>query len=62
MRPEDYPAQEPLSEVAAAYQQECFRRAEGVSGEEIAYGGDPYQTIQVVRAAETQMGPGSKKL
>lgn len=52
MRPEDYPAQEPLSEVAAAYQQECFRRAEGVTGEDIAYGDDPYQTIQIVPAAE----------
>ncbi len=52
MRPEDYPAQEPLSDVAAAYQEECFRRGAGVTGEEIAYGDDPYQTIQIVPAAE----------
>lgn len=52
MRPEDYPAQETQSEAAAAYQEECFRRAAGVVGEELAYGDDPYQSVQIVPAAE----------
>ncbi len=52
MRIEDYPPQEPLSPQGAAYQAECLRRGAGVSGEEIAYGPDPYQRVTLYRAAK----------
>jgi arylformamidase len=46
----DYPPQEPLSEVGAAYGAECWRRGEGIDGEEHAYGPDPYQRLLVFKA------------
>lgn len=45
MRPEDYPAQEPLSDFARPYHEEVMRRAEGLDGIEAHYGDDPYQSI-----------------
>lgn len=45
MRPEDYPAQEPISAFAKPYHDETLRRAQGVAGVTVAYGQDPYQTI-----------------
>lgn len=45
MRIEDYPPQEPLSEVGQAYAAEIMRRGAGVEGVDHAYGDDPYQTI-----------------
>jgi arylformamidase len=52
MRPEDYPPQEPMSAMARSYHDEVMRRGAGVTGEEIAYGADPYQSILVCRAAK----------
>ena len=43
MRTEDYPPQEPLSELGKRYQDEVMRRGGGIAGEEHAYGPDPYQ-------------------
>ena len=51
MKLTDYPQQEPLSEAGAAYGAECWRRGEGIEGEEHAYGDDPYQRLLVFRAA-----------
>ena len=50
MRPEDYPPQEPMSAMAKGYHDEVMRRGAGVTGEEIGYGADPYQSILVCRA------------
>src|SRR5260221_9524539 len=50
MRPEDYPPQEPMSAIAKSYHDEVMRRGAGVTGEEIAYGADPYQSILICRA------------
>jgi acetyl esterase/lipase len=47
MRIEDYPPQEPLSEVGQAFADEVMRRAETVEGIEHFYGDDPYQGITV---------------
>ncbi|HVO14208.1 MAG TPA: alpha/beta hydrolase [Alphaproteobacteria bacterium] len=44
-RPEDYPAQEPMSGPGAAYNAECLRRSAGIPGIDVAYGDDPYQGI-----------------
>lgn len=51
MKLTDYPPQEPLSESGAAYGAECWRRGEGIEGEEHAYGDDPYQRLLVFKAA-----------
>lgn len=45
MRIEDYPPQEPLSEVGRGFADEVMRRAAGVEGLEFSYGDDPYQGI-----------------
>jgi len=52
MRPEDYPAQEPLSDFARPYHEEVMRRADGLDGVEARYGGDPYQSVLLYPAAE----------
>ena len=52
MRPEDYPAQEPLSEFARPYHEEVLRRAEGLDGIEARIGDDPYQSVLLYPAAE----------
>lgn len=52
MRPEDYPAQEPLSDFARPYHEEVMRRADGIDGIEARYGGDPYQSVLLYPAAE----------
>jgi acetyl esterase/lipase len=44
-RPEDYPPQEPMSALGAAYTAECARRSAGIPGIDVAYGDDPYQGI-----------------
>src|SRR5690349_3213387 len=54
MRPEDYPPQEPMSALAKSYHDEVMRRGDGVTGEEIAYGADPYQSILVCRAPKPE--------
>jgi len=45
MRRSDYPAQEPLSEAGEAYGAECWRRGEGHTGEEFAFGPNAYQRL-----------------
>ena len=45
MNPEDYPAQEPISEFARPYHDEVLRRAKGLSGVEARLGEDPYQSL-----------------
>ena len=52
MRLEEYPPQEPPSEAAKKYVGECWRRGEGIAGEEAAYGADVYQRLLVFRAAK----------
>lgn len=47
----DYPAQEPLSDVAQDYHDEVLRRAENVEGHPYAYGENPYQRLMVFRAS-----------
>lgn len=51
MRPEDYPPQEPLSEIGVKYHAETLRRGAGIAGAEFSYGADPYQSLAVYRAA-----------
>lgn len=45
MKREDYPPQEPLSEAGQVYGDECWRRSQGIEGEEQSYGDDPYQRL-----------------
>ncbi len=52
MKIEDYPAQEPLSALGAAYQQRVLALGRGLAGEDAAYGADPYQSLSVFRAAK----------
>jgi arylformamidase len=52
MRIEDYPPQEPGSPVGAAYAAECVKRGTGISGDEMQYGADPYQSLAFHRAAK----------
>jgi len=49
MSPEDYPEQEPFSDVARAYHEGCMARRT-VEGIEIAYGDDPYQRLNIFPA------------
>jgi acetyl esterase/lipase len=51
MKLADYPAQEPLSPAGMAYGDECWKRGEGIAGEEFAFGPDPYQHLLVFPAA-----------
>lgn len=47
MRIEDYPPQEPLSEVGQAFADEVMARGEGISAVDVRYGADPYQSIAI---------------
>jgi arylformamidase len=49
MKRHDYPQQEPLSPAGEAYGDECWRRGEGIEGEESALGADPYQRVMRFR-------------
>lgn len=51
MKLADYPPQEPLSEVGAAYSAECWKRSEGIAYDEVAYGPDPYQRLAIFKPA-----------
>jgi acetyl esterase/lipase len=46
-----YPPQEPLSEMGMAYQRRILELGAGVSGIEVDYGADPYQSLTVFPAA-----------
>lgn len=50
MRPEDYPAQEPFTEIGARYHDEVMRRGAGIDGVEVALGGSPYRSLAVYPA------------
>lgn len=52
MSPDDYPPQEPFTEIGGRYHAEVMRRGAGVEGVERAYGPDPYQAIAVHPADE----------
>jgi arylformamidase len=49
MKLNDYPPQEPLSPAGTAYGVECWKRGEGIEGQEFAFGADPYQRLLVFR-------------
>src|ERR1700736_6692210 len=49
MRPEDYPAQEPVSAFAQTYTEDLLRRVDRGAGENYFYGPDPYQSIALFR-------------
>ena len=52
MRIEDYPPQEPLSDLGRKYHEECLRRGEGIEPDlEFSYGDDPYQGVSFFKAA-----------
>ena len=48
----DYHVQEPLSEAAQSYHTEVMRRGAALSGDEMRYGADPYQSVVIFRAPE----------
>ncbi len=53
MRPEDYPPQEPFSEVAERYHRTVMELGRNVAdGEEIQLGEDPYRSLTIYPAAE----------
>ena len=52
MNLENYPSQDPLSPLGAAYQQRILALGDGLTGEEHAYGTDPYQSLAVFPAAK----------
>ena len=52
MRIEDYPPQEPLSEVGQTFADEVMARGEGVSAVDVQYGDDPYRSIAIQTPVE----------
>ena len=50
MRPEDYPAQEPFTEIGAAYHARILGAAEKVPTVEHQWGEDPYQSVALYPA------------
>ena len=50
MRIEDYPAQEPFTEIGARYHEEVLQRAGQLTGIDVSYGDDPYQSISIFSA------------
>lgn len=52
MRPEDYPAQEPFTEIGARYHAEVARRGNGIEAAETQWGGDAYQSVAVYPATD----------
>jgi arylformamidase len=51
MRPEDYPPQEPFSEIGGRYHARVTELGAGVAGMEIRHGTDPYQSVTIYPAA-----------
>lgn len=51
MRIEDYPSQEPLSDMSRAFLNECLRLSHGINGVEHAYGEHPCQRVMVFPAS-----------
>jgi len=52
MRPEDYPPQEPFSELGARHQKEIASRIADIEGENFIIGENPYQSVVVYPADE----------
>ncbi len=52
MRIEDYPEQEPFSEIGRRYADETLSRSEGVAGIEFGFGLDPHQGLLLFPAAK----------
>jgi len=48
--PGEYPAQEPFTEIGAKYHDEVLRLGRGISGIDMSYGDDPYQTLTLIPA------------
>ena len=44
---EDYPPQEPFSEIGIKYNIEAQRLSAGIKGQSFSYGADPYQEVAV---------------
>jgi acetyl esterase/lipase len=51
MRPEEYPPQEPFSELGGKFHSEATRLGRGIVGKEFSCGADPYQSVAVFEAA-----------
>lgn len=47
MRPDQYPPQEPFSEVAQRYHDTVMGLGEGITGAEFTYGDGPYQSLAI---------------
>jgi acetyl esterase/lipase len=52
VRIEEYPPQEPFSEVGKRYHDEAMRLGTGITGEDHRYGDDPYQGVALYRPAK----------
>ncbi|MGH8784970.1 MAG: alpha/beta hydrolase [Cupriavidus necator] len=52
MKLADYPPQEPLSPLGAAYQARVMALGEGIGGYQAAYGPDAYQSLAVFEASQ----------
>ena len=50
MRPEDYPPQEPFTQIGARYHGEVMALGDGIEAHEARYGEDPYQSVAVYAA------------
>ena len=47
MKPEDYPEQDEVSEFARAYVNKITKLGSSISGEDVLYGSNPYQSIEI---------------
>jgi arylformamidase len=47
MQPKDYPSQDKLSDFSQPYAEEVMHRGADISGEDILYGSNPYQSIGI---------------
>ena len=47
MKPEDYPEQDEVSEFARAYVNKITKLGSSISGEDVLYGSNPYQSIGI---------------
>ncbi|NIP95332.1 MAG: alpha/beta hydrolase, partial [Akkermansiaceae bacterium] len=52
MKIEDYPPQDPLSEIGKLYHARVLELARNTAAEECSYGNDPYQAVAVFAAPE----------
>lgn len=52
MQIEQYPAQEPFTDIGARYHAEVMQRADGTQGREVQHGDNPYQSLMVFPAQQ----------